>query len=272
MMAHLWEDLKAEWRPLAFYAATEAAALATWAAMAAMGFRRRVVGCARPRATRAAPPAGGAPGAAAGRRRGRGVCAGAPAGARARRPPTHHLLGPRSNSTPAPSRSPRPRRARRDIVYYTRGLPPPPSAGGAPSSGAAAGNAAAAAPVLFLHGVGGLVIYADLARCLAALGGPVIAVDIRHVGMRVRCGGAPERRLALFLGLGFRRARGQKGARRTDPSRRSQGWRARAAPPAPLASAEPPAGGPRARLCPTPSQTPPRRRAAAARASRAPTR
>jgi hypothetical protein len=40
--------------------------------------------------------------------------------------------------------------------------------------------------VLFLHGVGGLVLYLDLVRHIAALGGPVIAVDIRHVGMRLR--------------------------------------------------------------------------------------
>jgi hypothetical protein len=60
------------------------------------------------------------------------------------------------------------------IAYYTRD--------GAPGSGAA--------PVLFLHGVGGLVIYLGIVRQIARLEGPVIAVDIRHVGMRLRCGGA----------------------------------------------------------------------------------
>jgi hypothetical protein len=65
----------------------------------------------------------------------------------------------------------------REIVYYTRGL-------GGDSSGNGTG-AKPPAPILFLHGVGGLVIYLDLIKHLARLGGPMIAVDIRHVGMRL---------------------------------------------------------------------------------------
>jgi len=37
-MSHLWEDLKAQYRPLAFYLATEAAAHFSWAVMRLMGF------------------------------------------------------------------------------------------------------------------------------------------------------------------------------------------------------------------------------------------
>jgi hypothetical protein len=40
--------------------------------------------------------------------------------------------------------------------------------------------------VLFLHGVGGLVIYLDIIKRIATLEGPVIAVDIPHVAMRLR--------------------------------------------------------------------------------------
>lgn len=43
-MSHLWEDLRAQYRPLAFYAFMEAAALMTRAAMGVMGFRRRTMG------------------------------------------------------------------------------------------------------------------------------------------------------------------------------------------------------------------------------------
>jgi hypothetical protein len=44
-MAHLWEDLKVQYRPLAFYLATEAGALLSWAAMRAMGFSCHRLGC-----------------------------------------------------------------------------------------------------------------------------------------------------------------------------------------------------------------------------------
>jgi pimeloyl-ACP methyl ester carboxylesterase len=103
----------------------------------------------------------------------------------------------------------------REIVYYTRGLDGRPNAGSNSSSSRSRSSSsgdgsssdasdcssasssacgsdssrqrpAAAAPVLFLHGVGGLVIYTDLIHALTKLGGPVIAVDIRHVGMRLR--------------------------------------------------------------------------------------
>lgn len=43
-MSHLWEDIKAQYRPLAFYCVMEAAALLTAGAMATMGFRRRRMG------------------------------------------------------------------------------------------------------------------------------------------------------------------------------------------------------------------------------------
>lgn len=43
-MSHLWEPLRVTYRPLGFYALMEALALGTWAAMAAMGFRRRSLG------------------------------------------------------------------------------------------------------------------------------------------------------------------------------------------------------------------------------------
>jgi hypothetical protein len=43
-MAHMWEDLRAQYRPLVFYLVMELGALLTWASMWAMGFRRRRLG------------------------------------------------------------------------------------------------------------------------------------------------------------------------------------------------------------------------------------
>lgn len=43
-MAHMWEDLRAEYRPLVFYLITEMAALASWVAMSGMGFKRHRLG------------------------------------------------------------------------------------------------------------------------------------------------------------------------------------------------------------------------------------
>jgi hypothetical protein len=43
-MAHMWEDLRAHYRPLAFYVLMELGAGLTWAAMLAMGFRCRKLG------------------------------------------------------------------------------------------------------------------------------------------------------------------------------------------------------------------------------------
>lgn len=37
-MSHMWDDLKVQYRPLAFYVAMEAAAWLSWAAMRLMGF------------------------------------------------------------------------------------------------------------------------------------------------------------------------------------------------------------------------------------------
>jgi hypothetical protein len=102
----------------------------------------------------------------------------------------------------------------RDIVYYTRGLEARrrrrrssffdsllAGAGADAAADAPAASAEAAAPVLFLHGVGGLVIYLDLIRSIVNLGGPVIAVDIRHVGMRLRCGSGWVGMVGWFVGL-----------------------------------------------------------------------
>jgi hypothetical protein len=43
-MAHLWEDLRAQYRPLALYLVLEAGAALSWAAMLAMGFTRHTMG------------------------------------------------------------------------------------------------------------------------------------------------------------------------------------------------------------------------------------
>jgi hypothetical protein len=40
----MWDDLKVQYRPLVFYIGTELAAAFAWAAMLAMGFKRRRLG------------------------------------------------------------------------------------------------------------------------------------------------------------------------------------------------------------------------------------
>jgi hypothetical protein len=41
-------------------------------------------------------------------------------------------------------------------------------------------------PVLFLHGVGGLMLYLEMLKHVIGLGHPVIVVEYKHVGMRLR--------------------------------------------------------------------------------------
>lgn len=41
-------------------------------------------------------------------------------------------------------------------------------------------------PVMFLHGVGGLMLYLEMLKHVIALGHPVIVIEYKHVGMRLR--------------------------------------------------------------------------------------
>lgn len=41
-------------------------------------------------------------------------------------------------------------------------------------------------PILFLHGVGGLPLYLEMIKYVTALGSPVLAVEYKHVGLRLR--------------------------------------------------------------------------------------
>jgi hypothetical protein len=42
-------------------------------------------------------------------------------------------------------------------------------------------------PVMFLHGVGGLMLYLELLKHVIGLGHPIIVIEYKHVGMRIRC-------------------------------------------------------------------------------------
>ena len=74
------------------------------------------------------------------------------------------------------------------------------------SSGGGAGAGGGPAPILFLHGVGGLVIYLDLIWRIVRLGAPVIVVDVRHVGMRLRW----ARRARFYAEPGLRACAGRR--------------------------------------------------------------
>jgi hypothetical protein len=52
-----------------------------------------------------------------------------------------------------------------------------------PLAGAVSG--VKAAPILFLHGVGGLGIYLEMIHHVLALGHPVLVVEFKHVAMRL---------------------------------------------------------------------------------------
>ena len=42
-------------------------------------------------------------------------------------------------------------------------------------------------PVMFCHGVGGLMLYLEMLKHVIGLGHPVIVVEYKHVGLRLRC-------------------------------------------------------------------------------------
>lgn len=184
LMTHLWEPIKAHWRPLAFYAIMEAFALAKHWAMLAAGWQ-----CAR-------APGGGtyytygmrATTAEAdhGARLHDAVARGASAAGRAR---WSALIDGKEQGSSKASSSLR----RRSIGG---GLTPRATAGNttpfSPSAALARQHAAAEAerhsgqtPILFCHGVGlGLAPYVPLVQRLAATGRPVIAVEFKHLAMR----------------------------------------------------------------------------------------
>ncbi|KAF8073253.1 NIFU1 [Scenedesmus sp. PABB004] len=159
-MAHLWEPLRASWRPLALYAGLEAAAAGQRLLLAGLGFRQKRLGLhtyytlrfGLDWPTQDAPRAAGAAGADG------AACVGG---------------GDGGDDDWTPFAAP----------------PPPPQLGGGganPLRGALPGGAGdAGVPVLFLHGVGGLVLYLEMLRHVVGLGHPVIVVEMKHVSMRV---------------------------------------------------------------------------------------
>ncbi|KAG2487353.1 hypothetical protein HYH03_014066 [Edaphochlamys debaryana] len=140
-MHHLWEPLKASYRPLILYGITELVALLTRALLLAAGCRTW-----QDRASGMLVVASGLPGPGA---------AGAGAG----------------QAPPSP-----PRLLRRMPTWV-----------GARAGGTAGGHVASTtSPVVLLHGVGlGLLPYINLVRCLLAAGLPLLAVEYKHVAMRL---------------------------------------------------------------------------------------
>ncbi|KAG2454544.1 hypothetical protein HYH02_000389 [Chlamydomonas schloesseri] len=149
-MYHLWEPLRTIYRPLAFYAATEALALLTQALLLAMG---------RSLSRQSTAPAVAGAVAAAGGQQGLGMLV-ATAGLAAARLRPHAAAAAESH------------------------------AGAPPEGGEAAAHQQAEeggpAPVLLLHGIGlGLLPYMGLIRHILAAGLPLVALEYKHVSMRL---------------------------------------------------------------------------------------
>ncbi len=74
------------------------------------------------------------------------------------------------------------------LLSYTYGLP----AAGSPAGAASAPGSAGRTPILFVHGVGlGVLPYLNFLLRLSSLDRPVVAVEVRHLSMRV-CLDVPE--------------------------------------------------------------------------------
>jgi len=194
LMTHLWEPIKAHWRPLAFYGVMEAFALAKHWAMLAAGWR-----CER------APGGGGGHyytyglrASTEAARRGAALHDAAARGASAegRRRWSALLTGARGGNASAFGGAGSALRRRNGAAAAAPPLSRAPScdAADAPSSSSLAADARRAqdaqderaqVPILFCHGVGlGLAPYVPLVQRLAATGRPVIALEFKHLAMR----------------------------------------------------------------------------------------
>eukprot|EP00879_Flechtneria_rotunda_P022092 GHRR01023310.1.p1 GENE.GHRR01023310.1~~GHRR01023310.1.p1 ORF type:complete len:238 (+),score=84.66 GHRR01023310.1:407-1120(+) len=109
-MYHLWEDLRAHWRPLSFYVGMEVLAVAGGVCMRLLGFKKRWI---------------------------------------------------------------------RDMPYWTRGID-------CPSNSSIIGQGQQQQqPIVFIHGVVGLLLYLPLLVPLAVKQVPLLVLDMRHVGLRL---------------------------------------------------------------------------------------
>ena len=160
MMAHLWQPVRAFWRPLGFYVAIELLVGLKHVMLLAAGFRPYMVGGLR-YYTYGLPPLTPAQAAAE-------LVAVQVGTARREREQEGHRQEQQAAAAAAASQ-------RR---------------GGAGRREAEATSAAA--PLLFLHGVGlGLLPYLNFLLQLSSLGRPMVAVEVRHLSMRA-CSEVPE--------------------------------------------------------------------------------
>ncbi|KAG2439527.1 hypothetical protein HXX76_004880 [Chlamydomonas incerta] len=165
MMSHLWQPVRAFWRPLGFYAGVELLVGLKHVMLLAAGFRPYRVGGLRyyTYGLPPLPPAEAAPEAAAAR----------VAAARREREQEGRPAAPAAPAAAAPAAA-------------------PPRRGGRREAAGAGAAEAAEAPLLFLHGVGlGLLPYLNFLLQLCCLGRPAVAVEVRHLSMRA-CWEVPE--------------------------------------------------------------------------------
>ena len=168
-MSHLWEPLRAEYRPLLFYAAMEALAVCTRQIMASFGFERHEQGCLAFYTHRVAKPAQavgangvhlptviGAHAAAAAAAAGSGGAAAGRGGGGG------GGKGDGKDWTPFAA-------AQQDLNNPLNAAVP----------------ISKDMPIVFCHGVGGLGLYLEMIKYIVDLGHPVICLEYKHVSLRL---------------------------------------------------------------------------------------
>ncbi|GFR43461.1 hypothetical protein Agub_g4544 [Astrephomene gubernaculifera] len=156
MMTHLWEPVRCFYRPLIFYAGVELLMLLKHVMLRAAGFKAYTMNGMR-YYTYGLPVPGNT------------SCS-------ATTTTSHSSTAPTSKSANCNGSS----------------SAPEPTSAAAATAAASTASSAATAPILFLHGVGlGLLPYLNFLLRLSSLRRPVVAVEVRHLSMRV-CTAVPE--------------------------------------------------------------------------------
>ncbi|KAI8474759.1 MAG: hypothetical protein J3K34DRAFT_517850 [Monoraphidium minutum] len=160
-MSHLWEPLRAEYRPLLFYIGMEVVAVCTRQIMASYGFKRHELGCLTYYTYKVKPVVSVAPATAlamhhAARRAGSGTTGGGGTGG-----------GGSAGGKPGSAEW---------TPFAVQDLNNPLNAAVPLSKDM---------PIVFCHGVGGLSLYLEMIKYILDLGHPVICLEYKHVSLRL---------------------------------------------------------------------------------------
>ncbi|KIY91694.1 hypothetical protein MNEG_16270 [Monoraphidium neglectum] len=154
-MSHLWEPLRAEYRPLLFYIGMEIVAICTRQIMASYGFRRHELGCLTYYTYKVKPVVSLGPAAALALAQQQRAAAAA-----AKRGSSGKAGGGGADWTP----------------FAVQDLNNPLNAAVPLSKDM---------PIVFCHGVGGLSLYLEMIKYILDLGHPVICLEYKHVSLRL---------------------------------------------------------------------------------------